>query len=218
MRFKKIAIVLMMPLFIELMIACCNCDDYPFNNYYENLAYYSHTEMLAYSIDNSGPFSQLPLNDSVNANAFGIRIILDRQEVIPEEDPHAALYKPISLMQSAYAFSCYCPNEVYFEPADRIDSIHITTINEFDAFHPAGSQVSDYFLVHWRDDMLTLDQVPDYVTNNRFDPEDKALEINALLMNAPDPDLPETHAFNLEIYLSDGRILQTETDEIILAQ
>jgi len=218
MKIKKITIVLMVPVIIELMIACCNCDDYPFNNYYEHHAFFSHSEMLAYSIDNSGPFSQLPLNDSVNANTYGIRIILDRQEVIPEENQQLALLRSVSLMQSAYAFSCYCPNEVFFEPADWIDSIHITTINEFDAFHPAGSEVSDYFLVLRWGDMVPLDQLPDYVINTPFDPEDKTLEINALLMNAPDPDLPENHAFNLEIYLSDGRILQTETEEITLAQ
>jgi len=216
MRFRRVAVILMIPLVIELVIACCNCDEYPFTNYYDFTSYYSHTEILAYNIDNSGPFSHLPLNDSVNAEAFGIRVIIDRQEVIPEEASPTAVLKFRGLMQNTYAFDCFCFNEVYYEAKDEVDSVKITSLHEFDAYHPAGSDVSDYFLVLWNNDMLTLDRFPQYISWTPFDPEDKAIEFNVLLMNIPDPDMPPVHAFNLDIYVSDGRILHAETDELTL--
>lgn len=218
MKFKKVAIILLVPLLIEFLTACCDCDNYPFNNYYDHLAYFSHTEMLAYSIDNSGPFSQPPSSDSVSAQAYGIRVLLDRQEVIPEEPQMATLTGSFSLMQTAYAFQCGCPNEIYYEPAEVVESIRITTLNEFDAFHPAGSDVTDYFLVVWHLNMWTLKQFPDLLNSALFDPEDQTVEFNALLMNAPDPDLPENHGFTMEISLSDGRVLEAETTQITLAQ
>lgn len=219
MKFKKVAIILVVPLMIEFLTACCECKDDPFTNYYDYLAYYSHSEMLAYSIDNSGPFSQPPSNDSVNAQAYGIRVLLDRQEVIPEEPQLTARPGSFSLMPSAYAFQCYCPNEVYYEPAEVVDSIRITTLNAFDAFHPAGSDVSSYFLVlrHYGD-LQTMEAFVNYIKYFEFDPEDQAIEFKALLMNAPDPDFPDNHGFTIKIFLSDGRVLEAETNEISLIQ
>jgi hypothetical protein len=98
MKYSKVLILILLPLALDTIISCCDCTDLPYTNYPQGVLY-SHTGILASAVDNSGPQAKAVTTDTVPASAFGIRVIVDRQEV-------QRMARRSGLIQSAYAFEC----------------------------------------------------------------------------------------------------------------
>lgn len=120
---------------LDVVYACCNCTD--------------HTEEKSYkisglsisNIDNSGVEAVETSSETVNKNAYGIRLKVDRESLALNQK-HNNLYL---FTAGAYAMSCDCPPETMYFPQDKVESIKIVTLNDFNDEKPANSDVTEYF-------------------------------------------------------------------------
>ena len=204
---KKLIILffLLVPIVSALFHSCCNCD---VETQHEN---YSHKAMFLKNLDNIGAKIIESESLQLNKNAYGIRLYLEREKVV------VACAKPINsiFIQSAYATSCKCPPEFLYFPNDSIVSIKVFTVNNFDNQHLENSDITDYFRV--AGSYSTIDS---YVANMRYTYADdfeyrgRELKLDLLLMTAPTAN--NKQRFEVQVALSDGRILKQETLEIEL--
>jgi hypothetical protein len=197
MRINKILSILLLLMLIELIAACCNCVE-PTSYYYTNCSF------TLKNLDNTGAEPVVAYSDTISKNAYGIRITVSRIE-----NTCSTKLNGFSLIQSAYAFDCFCPPEVQYLALDSIASLEIKTINDFDAEHPANSDISNYFSVFKGNEFTPVNE---YITNletTLFDLENSTLEFDLLLMSPPTAGT--RHQFEVIIGLSDGRILTAQT-------
>ena len=204
---KKLMILffLLVPIVSALFHACCPCG---VETQHKN---YSHKVLFLKNLDNRGEKAIETELLQLNKNAYGIRLYLEREKVV------IARAKKINsiFIQSAYATSCECPPEFLYFPSDSIVSIKIFTVNNFDDQRLENSDITDYFRIAG-----SYSTVESYVTNMRYTYADdfeywgQELKLDFLLMTAPTAN--NKHQFEIQVTLSDGRILIQQTPEIEL--
>lgn len=215
MMARRIVLILLAPFMIEIAIGCCDCDDY----YPLVTRQYTNQHIQLDNLDNRGNAPVVSTSGSVLKEAYGVRVHLYRDLLARSGAPRAGFITP------AQAFSCDCSRDAKVSPKDSITAIHIVTRYDFDASHPAGSDISDLFRVHTEvfpnQDLVTLDayiRYPDLLyKSDAYDAVEAfiaALAFDILLMEAPAAG--GLHRFNIQLALSDGRILEQETAEIEL--
>ena len=172
---------------------------------------YSHKTLLLINLDNSGEHALETESLQINKNAYGIRLYLKR-----EKNAVACTQQIQSIfVQSAYATSVECPPEYIYSPTDSIVSIKIFTVKNFDNQHAENSEITDYFRVDH-----PYSTVENYVATMQYTYEDdfeywgQELKIDLLLMTAPAGN--NKQQFEVQITLSDGRVLKQQTLEIEL--
>lgn len=198
---KKVIFLLVFPLIAEVMISCCDCIDTVVQNY-------TNKSISVSNLDNSGKEPVAATANSINKNAYGIRLELTREKL-------ACLEKRYSFfIQSTYAMSCGCPPPNQFNAKDSITAIKVITLRNFDGTHAAGSEVSNYFKIY---NQFSFTSISDYLKSSSatlFNEKDLKPQIDFLLMTAP--TVTGEHQFRIQLILSDGRILETETSTIDL--
>ncbi|MFA6150314.1 MAG: DUF5034 domain-containing protein [Chitinophagaceae bacterium] len=134
----KKSLIIAVLYYSTILIGCikdqCTCD--PVKN-----GTYNYTELrttnLAININGDTTFaSNILAADTVEQKQFGIRFELEYKII-------AAALKKSAWINSAYA--CDCALSQFFI-ADSITSISLITLNKLDFNHPAGSDVTNYFL------------------------------------------------------------------------
>lgn len=205
MNFQKVLLILVSPILLELIVACCDC---PATATFS----YTNCSLEIESIDNSGPSPISTDVGSIRKEAFGLRVRISRSEAMCKRKSNSLF------MSSAYAFSCYCPPAFLYFPEDSIVSIHIETVFDFDMEHPSGSDISSYFQAFRTTEFFTIpEQIENLHANENtlIDFTDPTLEFDLLLINPP--DVGTEHQFAVKIELSDGRVLE-EKSQIIQLQ
>lgn len=201
MKFPKaLCILILLPL-LDLLIACCDCPDETLQSSYSNCT------LELKQLDNAGPSPLESSSPEIKKRAYGLRLTLARKE--------GMCFNKINTFftTSVNAFSCECPPTIIYTPQDSIVSIQVFTQNAFDATHPAGSEISSYFHVLTFGAFYTLDE---FLQNNYneltevIDP----LKWDMFLMSPP--SLGIEHQFNVQVNLSDGRILSVLSPKINL--
>lgn len=206
MRKKLILLFfLLVPIAGALFHSCCNCD---VETQYGN---YSHKTVLLKNLDNSGAEAIESESLQLNKNAYGIRLYLEREKVA------VACGNPINsiFVQSAYATSCDCPPDFVYYANDSIVSIKIVAINDFDDLHLKNSDVTDCFRV--ANSFSTIDRHVDkmyYTFEYDFEHWGRDIKLDLLLMTVPTAD--NKQQFEVQVALSDGRILKQQTPEVEL--
>lgn len=119
---------------LVLVNACCHCEP-------ERTRFYTTEGIVAqnvhFEIVGDTAFSYGIVNkDSVPRMNYGLQIQFDTKETVYLK------FEFKGLIPSAYA--CKCSPDFY-SPRDTLKSIRIFTLRDFDASHPAGSELSDYF-------------------------------------------------------------------------
>ncbi len=201
-RIGKIAVLLMLAFMLELLNSCCDC---PVTKY----MYYSNCSLTVNSLDNSGQNPVLSQNYIIPKEAFGIRILIEQNETGGEVKSN-----DFSLMQSASACDCYCPPDSLWLPIDSIISVNVITDYDFDSEHTAGADVSKYFVVYERGEYTAIDKYIDGLDNTLYDLEYYGIVFDLLLMTPPTAGT--VHQFDVNIKLSDGRILNAQTQTLEL--
>jgi len=168
--------------------------------------------LLLKNLDNSGEKAIETESLQINKNSYGIRLYLTREKSIIA----CIKQKKIDFIQSAYAQDVICPPEYIFSPDDSIVSIKIVTINSFDNQHSENSDISDYFRV-----AHSYSTIENYVANMLYTyPSDSEvffedkLSIDLLLMTTSTTN--NKQQFEVQVALSDGRVLKQQTLEIEL--
>lgn len=127
----------LMAVFYYLMLlanACCHCAP-------ERTRWYTREVLVAQHLDfemcgDTAFRYNLMDKDSVAMGHYGLLIHFDTEETV------FSTCESNGLISSAYA--CKCGPD-YFSPRDSLNSIRIFTLQYFDALHPAGSDISEYF-------------------------------------------------------------------------
>jgi hypothetical protein len=133
-KYIVLLIILTLPL-LDVFYACCNCDIVTEEKFYTNSGF------SLKNIDNSGSEPLETASESINKKAYGIRLQVNRQSL-------AFLKKQINqplFSSSAYAMSCECDPEVTYDHTDKVESIKIITLNDFNADKPENSDITEYF-------------------------------------------------------------------------
>jgi len=153
------------------------------------------------SLDNACAQPQLSGSASVNKNAYGIRINMERILV-------AAAYGNRHFGNSAYATSKRCFTAEY-HPVTTIETIRILSLYDFDATHPAGADLSAYFKQVKYGKFADLENLYDAASQVFYDDVLMPLEADVLLIRAPES--AGMHTFVVEAQLSDGTLLSDTT-------
>ena len=135
-KYIVLLIILTLPL-LDVFYACCNCDDSTEEKFYTNSGF------SLKNIDNSGEGPIESASENINKKAYGIRLQVNRQS-LSFLKKHA--YQPL-FSQGAYAMSCDCPPEITYDHTDKVESIKIITLNDFNADKSANSDITEYFKI-----------------------------------------------------------------------
>jgi hypothetical protein len=201
-RINKIILILILPLMVELVISCCNCPE-------ATLLNYTNCRLFVNNLDNSGESPIISKSDSISKNAYGIKLYIFRNKNTCELKKSNSIF-----IQSAFAYDCFCPPEFEYVPLDSIVSISITTTHDFDSEHLESSDISEYFYV-FKNNKYT--SIADYIKNIETEIPDylgSTYEFDLFLMTPP--TLGTEHQFEVNIELSDDRILSARTVKIVL--
>lgn len=184
---------------------CCDCIEPVLKNY-------SNLSMTLGNLDNSGEKPIITNSKTVPKNAYGIGVSFQRELVACSKKSFPTFF------QSAYAFSCNCPPELQIMAKDSITAVKIFTVYDFDDSHSARSDISDYFKVYKYNSFVSiaeyLNSMNDYIYSGwtLYDESELEFEVTLLLMTTPKID--KTNKFKVQVTLSDGRVLEQDTDEI----
>lgn len=196
-KLKVLFLVLVFPLFGQVLVSCCECMDSSFLSY-------TNCSISTLNLDNSGISPQIASSNSIPKDAFGLRLVLLRSEDVCEHKHSNSIF-----IQSAYALSCDCPPKFEYQPLNIIKSLKINTQNDFDSIHPSGSDITELFFEFKENRFTSLDDFVenlDTVIPNFLDP---IFEFDLLLMSSP--TIGQDHEFQVSIELSDGRTLNAKT-------
>ncbi|MBX2925153.1 MAG: DUF5034 domain-containing protein [Chitinophagaceae bacterium] len=201
MQIKKVLILLLIPLCSDMLVACCDCDD-------PQLFKYTNASLELQHLDNRGQSPATDEDGIALKEAYGIAMTLRCEPTVFKTAPFSLF------LNQSYAFSCRCDAGVQHHAKDSVIAIRIITLEDFDAFHPAGTDISDYFRLYTWNNFTTI---ADYLHKDArvfaYD-EPKNIVMNALLINAP--AAAGFYRFRVEMDLSDGRSLTKETSTIEL--
>lgn len=187
---------------IQLIVACCDCLDPTYFNY-------TNCSLTINILDNSGAEPIVIQSNTIPKEAFGIRVIINRNEDICKAKTRKSIF-----FQSAYAIYCDCPPEFQYLPLDSITSVKIFTIKDFDSEHLENTDVSDYFFVYRRHEFYKIDEYIEGIETIVYDFEYQPFEFDLLLMSTP--TISTEHQFKMAVELSDGRTLNALTEVLEL--
>lgn len=179
---KPISILVLISLlgvFLQMLNGCSGCcSDYP------NCISINNIKLEA--LDYADSIVNYPENNTVRAKDLILRFTINKNVKTCRRSQPA-----LSLMNSAYAFSCGEDNQYI----DSITYFVIYSNIAYDDNHPAGSDLKDLFLVPEPEELNVTDEV-------RFK-DMYALEA---------PKDTGTHIFTIGLLLQDGRLLETNTE------
>ncbi len=136
-KYIILLIILALPL-LDVFYACCNCSGDTEERFYVNSGF------SIKNIDNSGAEPIESTSENINKKAYGIRLQVNRQSLsFLQKDTYQPLFS-----QGAYAMSCDCAPEVTYDHTDKVESIKIITLNDFNTDKPANSDITNYFKTH----------------------------------------------------------------------
>lgn len=177
---------------LETLLIACNCPE-------PSSFRYANERLTILNLDNTGSEARLSGLDSVNKNAYGIRVNMSRILIAIQQDR--------CLGNIAYASSRNCLTEYY--PANAIETIKIITLYDFDASHRAGADLTAYFKKVDFGKFYDIETMYGKQSQTFLADFLKSLEADILLIKAP--EAAGMHTFVVEARLSDGTQLSDTT-------
>lgn len=205
MHIKKLVFLLLFPFLADIMISCCVCqsDDVDTYDYH-----FSNCDISLTNIDNGGP-SPVELNsDSIPYQTFGIRLVMKRQK------PNVCEHKtPFSFSTQAMATTrCNCGENHRSYPTNRVDSVFLYTVYEFNGYYPKGSDVLNNFKASNGYNHLAITK--DFYLFNERTLEKNTLDQTIDMLLFDKPYLNTDQQFIIKMHMEDGSILTDTTDVI----
>lgn len=184
-KYAVFLIILGLPL-LDVFYACCNCTNDTVEKFYIN------SGLSLINLDNSGEQPIETNSASINKNAYGVRLKINREALTF----NLKAENKFLFTSSAYAFSCDCPPTVTYDPKYKVEYIKIVTLQDFNADKPANSDVTEYF----KTPKLYLDAT-EIVSklNDDFWEKLKEQESIDLLLMTPPTHFNTTHQFKMII-------------------
>jgi hypothetical protein len=197
---NKVLIIFLLFISADVFMACCRCD-------FSKVGVFYHKSIGLQHLDNSGAQPVLVSTDTLNKNAYGLRVKFTRDLV-------AKASNTFSLMSSsAYAMKCDCAND-YITSGDTVSQIQCFTLYDFDANHPANSDISDYWRELSYEKLLDLDKLKRSLNEMFKNEQDLSKSVDILLMHAP--TIGVSHQFKIVLTLSNGKTIEQTSTPIYL--
>lgn len=169
---------------------------------------YTNTTLELQHLNNSGQSAIVAPENKVLKEAYGLRIRIGCETTACNRGRTSFFINP------AYAFSCGCEAPIQYHPKDSVTGLKVITLNDFDALHPAGSDITARFKMFsgyvFTDLAGYLESKPPVFNAHGV----KNIVLDALLMEPAAQT--GNHRFRVEVDLSDGRVLETETSMVEL--
>lgn len=166
-------------------------------------------------LDNTDSSPQTTVSDTVAAQAFGLRLQLNYMDEagICQINP----IETVSFFPGCYALGNNSKTSYYYVPANPIDSLFVYSTEDFDASHPAGTNLAPLFSIFKSYSYFTPIE---YLGGERrilFEDtylQPKREELNMLLMNLPENS--GSHQFTIRIYTRNGELFEQTVPSITL--
>jgi|GEM_PF-3273897 hypothetical protein len=209
MNYRKVALILMLPFLLEPLVGCYGDDDDDYtHHYYRDLV---HCGLTVAPLDNRGASPELSdAEDEFLEEAFGLNLRVMRQE-----DQGLCFSSPgrLSFFPAAKALGPLHTHIFHYTLLDQIEKIEIKTVNAFSSDRPAGSDVTDLFgfrkgfEYYSAQDYISL--LPsEFTTESDYE---RHQTIQIFLMEPP--GYASYFQFDVFIHISDGRVIQTTTEQ-----
>lgn len=201
MKNSKVIFLLLLPFILEIAASCCRCDA-PVKSSYVHCSFTTNNLNIINGI------SSVSISGFISKDNYGIQLNVNRKELTC-----SAPTQSFSLMSSAYA--CSCAPGFEFEATNTITSITVSTVNDFDATHLGGSDITSYFEVNYLSEVYSLTDFIAVIKTKLYALDSfvagNLSEFIADLSLATAPILGTQHQFEVQIVLSDGQILSQQT-------
>ncbi|GAB3428158.1 DUF5034 domain-containing protein [Niabella aquatica] len=199
--------------------SCCKCDEV-------DLKYTStFKELELTSLDNSGKDTVPVINNTVNKNAYALKLTLISEAGMIANKP----CRPFSLfITDANAMSCGCNTSQKYIPTDSVGAVSIISLEPFDDTTPANADVTDRFRYYDRYQGSYI-KVNDLINSDRqglFYPgyyykQDDAMPVTRLksaitIMLMEPPAISGAHRFKMVILLKSGLRMEQTTSALTL--
>lgn len=170
--------------------------------------YYVNCSISATHINNSGSVGVVTAEGPITKEAYGISLSIHRKENICLNEPQFNFPS----FTPSYAVTKKGPRvEIFF--VNKITDIKITTLTNFNATHPAGSDISEYFKVFSNKSFSSIESFVDEFQKGYGE---SPLDFNCNLLLVNPPDNSGIFQFKIEAILDDGTFLETTTTAINL--
>ncbi len=153
-------------------------------------------------LDNGGPQPVPIVSDSISAFSYAIEVNYHGRAL---EGLCSNFFRDVARSFSNPGMAFSCARDVYLSP-DTIQQVLIYSTTDFDPTHPAGTDLSEYFIEK------TITAVLPSSFDQPYWPE--ILEVRFLLFTAPITQ--SQHRFLIDVHLTNGRILSDSTEQIVL--
>lgn len=205
MKPLRILFLIVLPILLDLFTGCCDCDTLRTGD-----SFYTNCNVQLLVINNAGYEPVTTQNHVLDKNAFGLKVLIDRNE-----NTCSLRNKPM-FINSAMAFTCKCDGYM-FDPIDKVDSLVIYTVSDFDESHSAGSDVTGLFSSYdkSRHDYQSVEKLLKGRLNWSKSVYTEMDEELILLLMTP-PTVIHDNQFRLWVKLSDGREFEETTHTVLL--
>ncbi len=208
MRWSYILFLLSLPFLLEVLIACCNCEQVADKTF-------ATGALLVNNLDNSGATAVSTTADSIRAAVYGLSVQVVRNIM-------AEGCQSLHLVPGAYATSCDC-GWVLARATQSLSEIRVLTRNALSENLPEGSDVSRSFRIDV-DRVFPLSPLEAaflYQPNSFFNlidvPEDTIEDrIDFKLLLVDQPQFLGEHQFTVQLVYADGSTEQRESTPVVL--
>jgi len=168
-----------------MQVSSCDCD--PENDSKSYCVSVNHTYVIAY---NNNGIEPVPARES---EVYGAALVLE----LNFDKNIAVCYKKKSNPYVKEAFAMSCRPFDYYKIADSITHITISADKAYDADHPAGTELNEYF------------KMPDIEEfNNAYDHTSK------MMYAIKGPDESGTYVYTMKVLLADGTFIEASTEPV----
>lgn len=198
MTLKRIILIGLFLFIADLFIACCRCDEMP-------IIEFKRCELVVSNLKYTDTEHVELTTDSINKEEYGIQLWFVRKE-------NTCQVKSTGLFINS-ALACSCDGQ-QGKALDRFESMRVFTLQPFDSIHPAESDITEYFIGEPYNPM----SIPDYIASQNTDngytyyryPDFMSIKLIAT------PDSVISRQFNVEVTMTDGRVLSQLTQPVVL--
>ena len=200
---KKTLFLLALPLLIETVTSCCNCDDPDTINY-------SHCTIESINGHFKNQHFESTEADQIPADEFGLALTI-------RSSSRTCQHPSTSFFPSAYATSpCECV-EFNYSARDKVDSIAITALTDFDASIQKGDNMLAYFGIQ---NGVEYNHITphsfSYEFNKNYVYESVPFKYAVYLKLLYPPTNDSKQQFEVFVRLTDGRTITTITTPVQL--
>ncbi|MHC8949783.1 DUF5034 domain-containing protein [Sphingobacterium hungaricum] len=201
MSYKKIILILFVPFLLQVIIACCECE-----NTLRTLNF-TNKSILLDNLDHSGSEIKFSATNTVVKEAYGIYVRVLREEV--------SFYDPIKSLSLQGAYACSCVEDIRYLPKENVTSVQVLTLRDFDTNHPTNSDVTSLFKVfeqgnaHYEIKYTPIVDYFDLLNKTHYNYGVEGISFDIFLLTPP--SVASSQQFMVRMTLSDGRIIEGVT-------